>query len=600
MDQNKKIVQLGPSQIEHFKRLVSYLMKSVFCVDTSETGAGKSYVAIAIATYFQFKQIVIVCPATATSVWNKLINEFSLPVILITTYESLSSKVNCQPKHGFLKRNDIEGKVSFNPTDAYLKIINEGVFVIFDEFQKLKNESSNMYKAAKAMIHPFVVSVSTISRLILVSASPFDKSNHPINMLKYVGVIRSYRLFTFHKETNHLELQGAQELVDFCNKYNPIVTQQIINQNPWSKKNVQDVCYLLYVNNLQKHITSSMPQPTKTFTKDVFNGYYVMRDKDKIEYIEGIKALHASLKYNKDTEGVNLKNMNLGVVTKSCMKIDRSKTYNLYRKVVDTLENIPNSKVIISVNFIFSIRALKRNLARYDPIIFTGSTTKSQREALISEFQEHNLNRRLFISTLRTGSVSVSLDDTSPGGIFPRHCFGLPSYMVMDIQQWTGRVFRYATTSQPHVCLMYGLVDDPNIAKEVDLTTAFIRETSISNALNRAGTVFEQTLEGQVKDGALFPNKYRQILENRDNVKFYDYIEVEQIEMEEKYEIEQHNNNIIMGGVPIIQPYSEMPDEESEDEKEPVIPAISQLVHHDVFIPPQINTTERLVFQIKK
>jgi hypothetical protein len=555
---------LGPTQIPHFNNLCSYLQRSLFCVDTSETGAGKSYVSSAIAIHYSFRHVIIVCPATAKSVWKEMISKCNLPVVLLSTYESLSSKKDCQPKHGFLKRFDVEDKVSFTATEKYLQYINEGVLVIFDEFQKIKNESSNMYKSVKALIHPFIITEQTISRMILISATPFDKPEHPLNMLKCVGVVRSHRMFTFHKETSYLELQGAQELYDYCKKFDPVETNKVIYEYPWDKKNIDKTCYMLYIRVLQKHITSSMPKPKKTFNKNVFNGYYILRDSDKELYIKGIQALHSALRYNSEKGNVNLKNMNLGNVTKACMMLDKAKTYSVYRAAKWVLENVPNSKVILSGNYLFSIKTWEENLKMYNPIVFTGETNESKRAAYRAEFQEYNLNRRVFISTLKTGSISVSLDDTSPDGKFPRYCFGLPSYMVMDIQQWTGRVYRYATTSQPSISLVYGLIDDkPELPKEADMTTAFVKETSIANALSRGGTVFEQTLEGQVKDGAIFPNKYPIMIEQKNKKVDYPYIEIKENVKVEEIEINNTNKNIIINNDKVdIIPFSELHDDD--------------------------------------
>jgi hypothetical protein len=271
------------------------------------------------------------------------------------------------------------------------------------------------------------------------------------------------------------------------------------------------------------------------------------------------------LRYNKESNTVNLKNMNLGEVTKSCMKIDKSKTYMLFRLIKKALDTIPNCKVVVAVNYMFSVRALEQNLKQYNPIIFTGSVSSAKREAYIAEFQEQNLNRRLWISTLRTGSISVSLDDTSEGGMFPRVCFALPSYMVMDIQQWTGRVYRYDTTSRPDISLLYCKIDDPNIAQEADLTTAFVRETSVTKALHRAGTVFEETLEGQVKDGSLFPNKYPFVIEKQEDVINYPYIEPIEDEQEENKEVKDNKDIIINNGNVDIIPFSERENTDDDD-----------------------------------
>lgn len=69
------ISKLRPAQVEPVKRLVDILRTYQSAVDTSITGAGKTYIASGVATYFQLPTLVV-CPHIAQTAWRNAAAHF--------------------------------------------------------------------------------------------------------------------------------------------------------------------------------------------------------------------------------------------------------------------------------------------------------------------------------------------------------------------------------------------------------------------------------------------------------------------------------------------------------------------------------------------
>lgn len=117
--------------------------------------SGKTYVTLK----FGFR-LLIICPIIAQDVWRRTAAEYGVPVLDIISYQSLRSQTGRQPKHGFLNRHDnnTEGgihQVNFSPTRSYLDLVDQGIMVVCDEIQNIKNNSAQ-YKACNALIRPII------------------------------------------------------------------------------------------------------------------------------------------------------------------------------------------------------------------------------------------------------------------------------------------------------------------------------------------------------------------------------------------------------------------------------------------------------------
>ena len=66
-------------------------------------------------------------------------------------------------------------KVDFKASERYMQMLNEGLLLIVDEIQNIKNVSGQ-FLAAQAMLKPILEAQGLKSRVILLSGSPIDRT----------------------------------------------------------------------------------------------------------------------------------------------------------------------------------------------------------------------------------------------------------------------------------------------------------------------------------------------------------------------------------------------------------------------------------------
>jgi restriction endonuclease len=80
--------KLLPYQVEHTESLIHILKKNITALDSSETGTGKTYCAIAVCSALNLKPIII-CPKSIISIWTKVCDYFKVKPQAIINYESI-------------------------------------------------------------------------------------------------------------------------------------------------------------------------------------------------------------------------------------------------------------------------------------------------------------------------------------------------------------------------------------------------------------------------------------------------------------------------------------------------------------------------------
>jgi hypothetical protein len=503
MSAEQKVLTLKDYQVPHVERLKEILQTTHCAFDMSMMGTGKTFTTSALSLQCKFNHVIIVCPTTVESRWNQM-REYGIPIYDVVSYQSLRSTKGHQPKHGLLERydnikDDGGEDLNFKVTPLFEHLTKEGLLLVFDEAQNVKNKSVQA-EACKTLAS-YILSQTERSRFMFLSGSPIDKEEHAINIMQLMGFIRSNRLFVYYKESDRLQLRGAQELVDYCNSVNRELTTEVIKATPFSHKNVRHVCYLLFQKVLKPNITSAMPPPSTNSQIDCKNGYYLMTDPDSTDLMSAIAELDNVARYNPSHGTVNLEGENLGAITSALMAIERPKVSIFVRKTIEELQQNPNCKVGIFVNYKITLQLIAELLVDYNPLILQGNVPKKKREPIIEKFQAPDTKYRVLISNLKVASTGIDLDDKV--GTFPRICYASPNYLISDLHQLTRRFLRMDTKSLAKIRFVYG--------------SGGHRETSILNALARKSTVLKETLESQMDHGILFPGEYPEEIERHES-----------------------------------------------------------------------------------
>jgi hypothetical protein len=482
-------LRLEENQIEHFQRVEQILLKYPYYIDTSLQGSGKSYIVTALALKYGFS-LGIICPRITVSVWSQLETKYNLDVKFIVPYQKLRSISGKQPKHGLLTRNDSD-TLTFSPTEKFLSLISEGLLLIFDEIQYIKNDN-DQYKACQALTSA-CLSMGGLTRIGLLSGTPFDKEECAVNLARVLGLISSETLYTYRRDLLELKLLGAQELIDNCRQFDSLATQKILRSYPLDHKNVIGLCYRLYLSVIKPKIVSSMPPPRIDSEKDIKNGYYKISEEGSSKLEQAIRDLQRAARYNPITKIVDQRGVNWRAITYSHMNIEFTKIEIFLRLVRERFAAEPNAKQIIYVNYVESIKTLSDGLKEFHPAIMYGATPEKERINIIEMFNQDTNDLRLLIANIKVGGVGISLDDKI--GNRPRYTYISPTYSILDLHQAIYRTHRHGTKSKATIRFVYGQVS--------------VRETSILNALARKATVLQEVLDVQREYGILFPGEFK-------------------------------------------------------------------------------------------
>ena len=500
-------ITLLPHQVNHFKHLSNILISNRGCLDLSNMGCGKTYTSCAISHYYNLP-VLVICPLLAKTNWTTVTKEHNIQVIDIISYSSLRSTTNHQPKHGLLERN-AEGRLTFNATDKYIQLIKTGLLLVIDEVQMIKN-NTDQFKACMALtnaIHKY----GGRSRFILLSATPFEKQESVINILRIMSYIQHPRLYSYVKERRVLHLYGVKEFIDVCADIDRDKTKQILSESDMHPKNIIALCFKLYVSIINPKISSSMPMlPSRADKK---NRYCNMTPEESEQMTEAIKLMTQVTKYNHQNRDVDHRKINWTMFTHAHSKFEYATLPLLVRLTIQTLENVPGSKVILFINYIEkTMPYLKTALSQYKPLVLCGDKNRMNlsREETIKEFQEGS--SRLLIANVRVGGVSLNLDDQV--GNAPRYVFVVPNYSMTDLHQATGRTDRCKTMSDTVIRFVYGKCG--RIA------------TNILRALSMKTETLKQVLN---EKEILLIGDYEEEIEPDPHVETEDIEEIKQIEL---------------------------------------------------------------------
>lgn len=511
-------------QTDHFFRIFNIISKYHCFVDTSVMGAGKTYNVGYICQKAGLSLLVVAPRKAIDLVWGPFCKKHGITVIDMLSYDDLRATVRTQGtlKHGLLHRFDNKetGRTVFHPTDKLSTIAKAGVLLVFDECHKLKN-ASDQTNAATVLAAEFTRAIGqsgSKSRLGFLSASPFDKEEHSIQMARIMGFITHSKLYmningAIVLSTSKGKL-GAQELIDICSFYDSDITRQIVDDTKFDdKKSIEPMCFQLFSQVIMPTLSSAMPGPQLTAKKVAYNGYYKMRTQEGEEKMRALLADLASASvYNNDTGTINTRLANYGAIQTALVGIELMIVDEIIDRLIEEDMKQPNGKSLIFINFpTTSLPILEKRLAAYNPVMMVGKVKQKDRPALMEKFN-NDPTCRVFIGTIKVAGESLSLDDTV--GDQPRKTYIIPNYSVLDLHQASGRTYRANTKSDATVINVYAKLTDPKIVITNKVKDNLIRQSKILHALARKTDVLETILPQQVEDGIKFPGDYEEVIED--------------------------------------------------------------------------------------
>jgi len=482
-------IKLLSHQYEHYNNVCQIVQNQYAYLDLSNMGSGKTFITLALAAKYNLSLIVI-CPLSMITIWEKACQNYRINLKAVTTYQSLRGSGKKPLKHCLLEKIDNQ----YQSTNFFKNCVKEGLLLVFDECHKLKNPTAQL-QAAHTLVKT-LININSGSRIALLSATPFDKREHSVSILKMLGIILHDKLYNYQGTTNSYELLGLAELIKKCKQINYLATKMIIGNYLIDKKRAYELCYELFQKIIRPQVTSIMSSPKLDSEKDIADGFYNIRNKDLQLLTYGINMLQKSTNYNDTIKSVNLTSIRWSDITTSLLIIEVAKLSTMIRLATTTLNNNPQSKVILYFNFIKTIKSATKRLKTFNPLVMYGQTKSQDRKNIISKFQLPTNDYRVLISNPIVGGVGINLDDHD--GNWPRFMYVVPTYNFIDLHQATGRIYR--TTTKSKACIRFVYSKDYTI------------EASILNSLAKKAEVARKILDHQTN--ILFPGEYPTFIEN--------------------------------------------------------------------------------------
>lgn len=495
------MAQLYAYQQQHMEKLKEVFTRSRFALDTSMMGAGKSYVACALASTLHFRHAVVVAPVSVTGKWKQLLVQFGVPVNgkHIMSYQKLrGTNGKVALPHGLLTRGDLdvvlyseEGnprtvhRTTYEPTQTLKDYIRDGCLLILDEIQNAKNLNVT-HKAVTALIGAFKAGAD--SKVLILSGSLFDKTEHAYNLYRYLNVTHQTCVKDAVPQIEHHARTGEDAVGDAADGEE--------EDDPRKASDHHAVIHQCFLDSIKTNYASSMV--TQPLYPDVkvhgFDGEFNIEDSEDVEKIaEGIHAAQTAFRLKAVGEISSAECMS--IMTAAFQRVERAKAQTFFRLVCAKLAET-GTKVVVALNYLETIQQLASDLEEFKPLTITGDTTTEQRGEILEAFQRCDGEFRLLIGSLPVLSTGIDLD--SKDANWPRTCFVSPNFRSIDLYQLIYRFKRADTACSSEVYMVYAKA---------------CLEQNIVSALQRKGSVMASITPEQVEAGVLFPGTLEKFVE---------------------------------------------------------------------------------------
>jgi hypothetical protein len=326
----------------------------------------------------------------------------------------------------------------------------------------------------------------------------------------------AYRLYTHIGKEKELVLEGAQQLIDVCHKINHNATEEVLKGYPLSKlkkrtkETMDEMCYDLYVKVIKFSISGAMPAPTNAEGKlDIKNGYYHIAPEQSQRLQEALKRLKAESGFESKKRAFG------GTQIPSLVEIERSKLVDMARVIKAKLEENPNNKVVLCLNYTGPdtgiLSTITELLKDYNPLILVGSVPTKKRQDILNMFN-NDPSRRLLIANTQVISVGVTMHSTSVDS--NRFMFISPSYHLLTIIQASHRLFGEGLKTDAIVRIFYAITEGVSEAEILEFMFTSGKKKSanldaaINESLNKKSVVLGQAIDDITKSELILPSDY--------------------------------------------------------------------------------------------
>jgi len=516
-----KELKAGPYQyqLDDALKIADAHKRYPFAIEVGEPGMGKTQTGIANAVIEGLMPVVVCNPGAPEEDWRRAIVNNGYKDFLVISGDTLKTGKNKLYKK-FLRRKDIEierdeeegskrgrkakkdappkKEAFFSVTSKMKDMIDgkvgairdkvryNGILLIIDEGQNFKNDSVRN-NAASAITYYLTQRVEEtmnfaegekgkcMSRILITTATPFDKAENAINYLRLLGITKHSYLFkvdTRKGENANILTEGIDEIKTYFknhgleNNFKAVLKSKGIHFPLSSPIPDQDARAQLGFSLYQVLIARTDEKNQLTFKLNPeASGFDMSNMKNSHRYELELAMTPEELKdYEIACDRLqNAKSqfadgfINFGDVVKIMIIWESTLLGAIARKALTVLNTVPNSKILIFTKYIhkpipYFKKIFQLNKVK-NPLYFAGGGAQQE---TIAKFQEPNNKYRIMVVSLAKGSASLNINDKHGG--FDRYSFMVPSYELLKLTQAAGRTIRINNKSIARVYLCFGPV----------------------------------------------------------------------------------------------------------------------------------------------
>ena len=387
--------KLYPWQEEHARKLLKSIYVHSYAKDGSDTGTGKTYIALSVARDLGLTPFVV-CPKAVIPSWKEAMKEFGYKVPFAFSYDKIR-----------------RGSTEFYNGKVWA-LRRSKVLVIFDEDHRCKSPKS---KNAKLMVHAKAAKVLVLSLGATSCTNPTE--------MRALGYL--------------LDMHDDRGWYKWCLKNGckrGLFGGLVFNNSKTVLKRLHDHIYKLGRGSRIK--IGDLPDgafPEGVITAD---GYDLPDSKEiKLIYDDlraSLLALHSRMESDDDSAIV--------AQLRARQQVETLKIPLLEELARDGYES--GNSVVIFVNFRDSVETLLKRLAGLCEIsLVHGGQTEHDRSMSVKRFQQDKT--RICICTIQAGGTGLSLHDVN--GDYPRLSLISPNFSAIDFKQTLGRIHRAGAKS---------------------------------------------------------------------------------------------------------------------------------------------------------
>jgi hypothetical protein len=435
-------------QVPHAKTLLDSLFLNGVANDLSETGCGKTYVAVAIAELLK-RPVVVICPKPVRNKWLSLLKTYGIKPELVLNYEKLIRGNTKWLKYDKQPIDPVTKKPFDFPRWCLTRLhFSDNALVILDEAHRCKAPSSlsaGLLIACKKQGYKLL----TLSATLACNPLEMRAVGYANNLMRNYDS-KTYKAFAHDHGAEWLGRWGALTF-----NLNDEKAQSKMKALHESLFNIQKSASRLTRKMMAAYFPDNHVDAT-AYTMDDINTRKIQAVYDWLE-----KELD---KLYEHTESFS--DCILSVILEARMRIELIKVPLFAELIEDSFDE--GNSVVAFVNFNQSFEAILTKLNHRKDLQgligqIRGGQKDKDREADIADFQADR--KRIILANQAAGGIAIDLHDLN--GKFPRQSFLSPDFSAPRVLQALGRIHRHGGLTPCYQSLVYvaGTIEERAVAK---------------------------------------------------------------------------------------------------------------------------------------